>query len=456
MKKFVIFCFICVIFCLYPIGLNTHFYCSASNILSTNTNSCPDENFEFHHNNNVFTYNLNQNIPQSTIFSTKLNLNFSNRFTTINERKQLLTKLLQIGIDNFIAVEYLFPNLIKTIKRIEKTINKPAINAKVKTNLNTEKVFNISPEKNGIKLNFTQLINDIIKNYLNDAPLNFKIPTITLYPEITGEALKKSTYLRGDFSTNISNSNKERKHNIKNAINKLNFTEIYPNQEFSFNQTIGRRTKENGYKEAKIIVNNEFVEGFGGGVCQVSSTLYNTALLSGLEITESHKHSRQVSYVKPGFDAMVNYGTSDLKIKNNTNEKITIIANYTNEKIRIRIFGENNNSIYKLSNEILNRTEAKTIEKQDANQEYLDKVTFEDEYFFLKTPQAGMEIKSYLETYTNGVLQQKKLIRHDKFAVQDGIKIYGIKKRAEEENLHIFQIKVSDSLDKHNRHNHSL
>ena len=86
---------------------------------------------------------------------------------------------------------------------------------------------------------------------------------------------------------------------------------IEPGQIFSFNEAIGRRSLEAGYKEANIIKDGEFVKGVGGGVCQVSSTLYNAVLLSGLKVVESHPHSLKVGYVKEGFDAMVNFYSAD-------------------------------------------------------------------------------------------------------------------------------------------------
>jgi len=434
MKKFVVFCLICLSIYLLVPSFNSYIYCSANNFSLNEYNSSYNETLEFYYKNRIFTYTLSNNILKSNIFTDKIRINNSQRFKNKNERKILLNKLLELNFDNKIIMEYMFPNLTNLINRIEKNINVKEANAKLKTNSNQENPFKIYPEKKGIKVNTDLLIKNIFEKFLSDSPLIFQIPTIDILPQIHSSELKKFTNLRGDFSTNISSSSKERKHNIKNAINSLNLTEIYPNQEFSFNKTVGRRTKENGYKEAKIIVNNEFIEGFGGGVCQVSSTLYNTALLSGLKITEANKHSKQVSYVKYGFDAMVNYGSSDLKFINNTNEKIIIIANYNSNKIRIRIFGEDlKGTSFKLTNEIVSKTEAKIIETYDHNQEYLDKVTYDDESFILKTPSNGMEVKSYLEIYNHGVLQQIKLLRFDKFNVQDGIRIHGIKKRAEEE-----------------------
>ena len=93
---------------------------------------------------------------------------------------------------------------------------------------------------------------------------------------------------------------------------------------------------------AKIISGGTFVEGFGGGVCQVSTTLYNACLLAGLEILEVHNHSLPVSYIEPSFDAMVNLGSSDLKIKNNTGNKIVITTSSKDDICKVVIFGKSN------------------------------------------------------------------------------------------------------------------
>ena len=198
---------------------------------------------------------------------------------------------------------------------------------------------------------------------------------------------------------------------------------------------MGRRTAENGYRQAKIIVNNEYVDGIGGGVCQVSTTLYNSVLLAGLDIIEANKHSKQVGYVNKGFDAMVNYGSSDLKFKNNTNSPIRIITNYSSDKARIRIFGESlAGKHFELTNEVFNTVEPTESIIYDVNSEYLNKVTFDDEFFYLKTASKGMEIKSFRQEYLNNELVNTELLRHDKFPVQNAIKVYGNKKRTATED----------------------
>ncbi len=146
-------------------------------------------------------------------------------------------------------------------------------------------------------------------------------------------------FLRAEFSTDYSKSTKERKHNIALAAKALDNALIAPEEEFSFNRRVGPRSKERGYRDAKIIVGGEFVEGVGGGVCQVSTTLYNAVLLAGLAVTEFHPHSLQVSYVKPSFDAMVSYFNADLRFVNDTKNPVYLKTAADGNRLTVRIYG---------------------------------------------------------------------------------------------------------------------
>ena len=420
MKKIVLPCLLCVFFLMLAtiVGVT---YCFQG------------EHIEFIYGEKVFDYFLDPNIKTSSRFDLNYEINKYNRFGLAKERVELLNKMLSLGFEKSVAVDYLFPNLTKKINSIAKNIYVAPKDAELKINSNNEHVFLILPETIGIELDKNKLFNNICNNYINQKTMKFNLPIKKSIPKVTKKDYEKFTNLRADFSTNISTSSSDRKHNIKNALTSLNKIKIAPNQIFSFNNIVGRRTAENGYREAKIIVNNEFVDGLGGGVCQVSSTLYNAVLMSGLEIIEANKHSKQVNYVMYGFDAMVNFGSSDLKFRNNTNETITIIANYSANNARIRIYGENlNNTSYKLTNEILNVVEPTEEILIDEHQQYLDKIKYEDEYFYLRKANKGMEIKSYRETYKNNQLVSKELLRHDKFKVQNSVKVFGSQKREEE------------------------
>ncbi len=122
------------------------------------------------------------------------------------------------------------------------------------------------------------------------------------------------------------------------AAEALNNALVYSGKTFSFNERVGPRTPDRGYLKAIIFVNKKQVEGYGGGVCQVSTTLYNAVLDAGLRVMERHPHSLPVSYVPKGKDATVNFGTADFKFKNNTANTLMLHAFVDKNKLTVEIF----------------------------------------------------------------------------------------------------------------------
>lgn len=241
----------------------------------------------------------------------------------------------------------------------------------------------------------------------------------------------KEFCLRSKFFTGYSNSTPERKNNVKVCANALNLTLVDVGGEFSFNKTVGERTEKRGYKKAKIIVNGEFVDGVGGGVCQVSSTLYNALLLSGLEITEYHPHSLPVSYVAPSFDAMVNSGWADLKFVNNTQNPIVITADADGNKLTVCIYGQPLEVRYERESVI---TESISPPQDqvlvDENGDYPD--LFEGESMFLRYGKAGYKSEGYIVAISKNGRAKRKKIRSDKYGATRGIVVLGKAKRQNE------------------------
>ena len=141
---------------------------------------CFDEQLNFMFNNKIFTYNLSSNIKTSEQFDFQYEINKYNRFTGCENRKDLLQKMLDAGIEDKIALNYLFPNLNKTIEKIKKNIEVKPQNASMKINSSSNRVFNISPEVLGVKVDELLLYNNICKAYLSNKKLLFNIPTIKL------------------------------------------------------------------------------------------------------------------------------------------------------------------------------------------------------------------------------------------------------------------------------------
>lgn len=141
------------------------------------------------------------------------------------------------------------------------------------------------------------------------------------------------------FYTEVAGGNPDRAYNIKLGSSSINSILMAPGEIFSFTDVVGRITQEKGYRYAPIIVGDELVPGLGGGLCQVSTTLYNAALFANLEIVERHNHSMSISYIPLGRDATVAIGSLDLKIRNNRDHFIIIGADLTNLRLTFRIFG---------------------------------------------------------------------------------------------------------------------
>lgn len=140
------------------------------------------------------------------------------------------------------------------------------------------------------------------------------------------------------YSTPIQIDDENRDKNMEISAKKINGTIIKKGEEFSFNKIVGSPTEEKGYEKAGVFVNGKKVKGYGGGNCQVSTTIYNVALkVKGIKITERHEHGKEVGYVKMGDDATVAYNTLDLKFKNNTNNDIKLLVEVTKDKVIAKI-----------------------------------------------------------------------------------------------------------------------
>lgn len=137
------------------------------------------------------------------------------------------------------------------------------------------------------------------------------------------------------FSTTILDSDENRVNNIRLASQKINGLVLKPGETFSFNKIVGKRDYNKGYKKAKVLVNGESNEGVGGGICQLSSTVYNAAVKSGMQIIERHTHSGEVGYIPRGQDAAVSYGYKDLKFKNVNSYPVKFIVSIKNGKVYV-------------------------------------------------------------------------------------------------------------------------
>ena len=181
----------------------------------------------------------------------------------------------------------------------------------------------------------------------NEYEIPLKISKANIQVSNLGDDLFVNTF--STFSSRYDVSNRNRSNNVELASKKINGVILLPGETFSYNQTVGKRTIAAGFKEASIYTSSGIENGIGGGICQVSSTLYNAVLQANLEIVERKNHSYYISYIPLGKDATVSYGSVDFKFKNSRSYPIKIVASSKNGVCSVSIVGLNEETEYNVS-----------------------------------------------------------------------------------------------------------
>ncbi|MFC5451863.1 VanW family protein [Paenibacillus aestuarii] len=219
------------------------------------------------------------------------------------------------------------------IKQIDKAMYRAPVNATINDS------GAIVKEEAGVRLNREAFQKEFYKAYYDPAIFQLKPPEMTIYPKVDSELLAAIRVQPiGYYVTYFNSRNQNRYHNITLAAKAINNYVVLPGETFSFNRVVGVRTPARGYKAAKIIVRGEFSEGIGGGICQISSTLFNAADRAGLKIVERYSHSRSVPYVPPGRDATVNWGGPDFSFTNSYNQPVLIRSQAMPGQVVITIY----------------------------------------------------------------------------------------------------------------------
>lgn len=222
----------------------------------------------------------------------------------------------------------------------------------------------VQPAASGRRLDSEALLRSLPKWYeAGDYKISLRMKEIR--PLVDESELTGLTELGASY-TEFNAGNKNRTSNLKKAAAALNGTVVERGGVFSFNETVGPRDLANGYLEAMVIIKNEFTPGIGGGICQVSSTLYNACLTAGMNIVERHNHSVAVGYVPVGLDATVAYPYRDFKFKNTADSAIYINAFTRGSQLWVKIYGKRAEPIrVKIERYIDKTIPYTTVEKPD-------------------------------------------------------------------------------------------
>ena len=271
-----------------------------------------------------------------------------NAMVTINtnikvvDKGQLFTDILNSY--NMLATEYeasLSEPEMPTVREIADAINISAEDARVEKSDGQTRVI---PHKVGVSSD-----EGVIEQKLKSGEKSFSVPLKLVNPKIYTDDLGDDTFptLLYKFSTSYNEGDVGRSTNVKLATNKINGQILNVGDVFSFNKVVGQRSYENGFKDANVYMADQVVKDVGGGICQVSSTLYAAVLYTDLKIVERRNHNFTVAYSKPGVDATVAYGSIDFKFQNNRKTPVKIKATASGGQMTVSIFGtkENDNVV---------------------------------------------------------------------------------------------------------------
>lgn len=393
--------------------------------------------------------NLVQEKYGNEVLKKKININGGNRTYTIDYSKlnakynieEAVNEALEYGkshnlfqkyrlikkpVEKSISLKFTYDDtaIKELISVIAKEIDKAPVNASIK--MVNKGQFSITPEVAGAKLNVEKLEKDIENNIngslTGDSEVNAEIDSVQA--SVTKDMLSHVNTKISSFTTSFASSSANRVTNISLATKAINGKLLMPGESFSFNEVVGERTTARGYKEAGVIINNQLDSGIGGGICQVSTTLYNAVMRANINYTERRHHSLASSYVAPGLDATVSYGSIDYKFKNTLDYPIYIEGYISGKSVTFSIYSDSTlaKKTYNLISEVYDTIKPEIKYIDDPNK-------YEGETEVVTKPSTGYKVRVYRTTYENGKLINKEKLYEETYKKVDGVTKKGTKKR---------------------------
>lgn len=285
----------------------------------------------------------------------------------------------------------------------------------------TTNPFTLYPHVDGVDFKITM---EEAKSLLNEDKDEYVIPLKITKPNVTTDQIGTEAFpdLLSSFTTKYDASNKPRSTNLALAAGKINGTVLMPGENFSYNKVVGERTIAAGYKEAKVYENGRVVDGLGGGICQISSTLYNSVIYANLDIVSRRNHQFLTSYVGAGRDATVVYGSTDFVFKNTRNYPIKIKASVKNGIAKVDIYGIKEEKEYKVE------IKSSVVESIPYTTSYIEDSNVESGKEIVKQKGAnGCKSQTYKIVTLNGKVVSQTLLSKDTYNAMQRIVVKGTK-----------------------------
>ena len=271
----------------------------------------------------------------------------------------------------------------------------------------TKNPFAVYPEVKGISFDLEKA-----KEMLKEDKDEYVIKLTITNPKVTLDKIGPEAFpdKLATFSTRYDVSDKGRTTNLELACNKINGTVVLSGDTFSYNKVVGARTAGAGYKNAKIYEAGKVVDGIGGGICQISSTLYNAVLNANLEIVERKNHQFVTSYVEPGMDATVVYGLTDFKFKNTRQYPVRVVATAKNGIATVTIYGIKEDKEYTF------KFDVKRVATIPSTTEYIDDSTLPAGTEKVEQKGTnGLKTETYMTKLLNGKAISTTLVSKDTY-----------------------------------------
>ncbi|TZE80907.1 hypothetical protein FWJ32_11475 [Calorimonas adulescens] len=294
----------------------------------------------------------------------------------------------------------------ETLQKIAKDIDKPAVNARIA--FKGDNIIEVIPHQVGYELDIEGSL-EMLKRKMTYGQLT--LPVKEIKPRITEDMLSSVKDIISQYSTVFNPADVNRTLNLKTAASAINGQLLLPGEEFSLNKVLGPRIKENGYLEAPVIINGKLIPDYGGGVCQIATTVFNAVVRANLSVTERHHHSFPVAYVPVGQDATISGDVLDFRFKNTSKYPVYIRAYVNSNRFFVDIYGKNMSPGQKvsLSTEVLEVIEPVTEYKEDKTLPPGTEVVEREAH-------KGYRVKVYKMVYDkNNRLIEKKLMYTDTY-----------------------------------------
>lgn len=422
-------------------------YDEAKKAVEQNTDEKAEANISIDVNGEVINTTLSKigcEWNKETILEEAVNVGKKgNVLKRYKDKQDLVNKGIKFTLEMIIDKD----NLREHLEEICQPYCKEAKNASLKA---TGSGFEIIPEEDGMVVDYgtttDELYQYITEKWDGQSDVQFAVTTTVAKPQYTTEDCQKvSSTPMGSFSTSFSvgYSYNNRNNNIKNGTEKINGHVIYPGERFSCNEHLEPWTEDNGWYPAGTYVDGAVADSLGGGICQVSSTLYNALLRAEIKITERFPHSMAVGYVDLAADAALAGTYKDLEFENNTDAPIYVQGIYSNGTVTFNIYGHDTRATNRTV-EYVSKTTGTTpikesVAKDDSKPKDYRNVTYNG--------QQGYTAELWKVVYEDGKEVERTLLHTSRYAMSPRKVIKGTGKKVDDKDVNKDDDKDDDKKD---------